>query len=140
MGIRHLSRSNKFSEAQLEVILVDLKNHLQNKEAHMTREHYFEMCLALGSEPIDEEIPIEPEDLPSEIQDILELYHQLEDRYSEFSGVYMGKSYLGFAHLHDIFCRDLDRIFCLRILRYIDSLRQEDVHKRHTTKKATVKP
>lgn len=100
---------------------------MQNSAAKMTPELYFEMCEALGSQPIDSEIPVELGDLPAEIQDIFELYRQLEDKYSDFSGQYLGKSYIGFAPLHEIFCPDLDKIFCLRILRYIDSLKIENM-------------
>lgn len=92
----------------------------------MTRELYFEMCETMGSIPIEEEIPIELDDFPTEIRTILDLYRQLEDRYSEFSGSYMGKSYIGFPPLHEMFCPDLDKVFCLSILRYIDSLRLEE--------------
>ena len=99
---------------------------MQNNSVGMTRALYFEMCEAIGSTPIEEEIPIELEDLSTEIRTILDLYRQLEDRFSEFSGSYMGKSYIGFPPLHEMFCPDLDKVFCLSILRYIDSLRLEE--------------
>ena len=106
----------------------------------MTRQLYFEMCEALGTQPLESEIPIELEDLPTEIQEILELYRQLEDRYAEFSGVFLGKSYIGFSQLHEIFSPSLDKVFCLRILRYIDSLRIEDASiKAERQKKMTPK-
>lgn len=105
----------------------------------MTRELYFDMCETLGTTPIEEEIPVELEDLSTEIRTILDLYRQLEDRYSDFSGSYMGKSYIGFPPLHEMFCPDLDKVFCLSILRYIDSLRLEDSATKMKQKQANQK-
>ncbi len=45
----------------------------------MTKDRYFEMCEALGSKPIESQIPVEFEDLVHELQEILVIYNNLQD-------------------------------------------------------------
>ncbi len=61
----------------------------------MTKEAYFEMCEALGSEPIESEIPIDYSDLPDEIQYAFGIYGKLRDEWDGFNGVYLGKNFNG---------------------------------------------
>lgn len=57
----------------------------------MTKEHYFEACEALGSEPLEEEIPVELEDLPLDVMIAYGVYDRLRDTYDNFNGNYLGK-------------------------------------------------
>jgi len=57
----------------------------------MTKERYYEVCEALGSEPIEEEIPIELEDLPLDVMVAYGVYDRLRDVYDNFNGNYLGK-------------------------------------------------
>ena len=66
----------------------------------MTKEAYFEMCELMGSEPIDEEIPVDYEDLFVDVQEALGIYSKLKDEWDTMNGNYMGKNYAG---LLDIF-------------------------------------
>jgi len=52
----------------------------------MTRESYLDMCEAMGSEPIDEEIPVGAEDLLYETVRALAIYSYLPDRFDGMSG------------------------------------------------------
>lgn len=61
----------------------------------MTKEAYFEMCETLGSEPIEEEIPVDFEDLISDVQEAMGIYFKLRDEWDTMNGTYLGKSYAG---------------------------------------------
>jgi hypothetical protein len=68
----------------------------------MTKETYFEMCEALGSEPIESEIPIDFSDLPEEIQYTFSIYSRLRDEWDGFNGVYLGKNLSGILDIFTI--------------------------------------
>ena len=57
----------------------------------MDKHTYFEMCEMLGTEPIDDDIPIEVDDLPELVQKALHIYSYLPDAWEGMSGTYMGK-------------------------------------------------
>lgn len=52
---------------------------------------YFELCEALGTPPVDEEIPIDREDLFYETRWVLSIYDDMPDKWNTTAGVYMGK-------------------------------------------------
>ncbi len=66
----------------------------------MTKDTYLDMCEALGSDPIEDEIPVDYEDFHYDVQEALSVYHKLRDEWDTMNGNYMGKSYAG---LLDIF-------------------------------------
>jgi len=59
----------------------------------MTKSQYFEMCEMLGSEPKDSEIPIEFDDLSTELQEALQIYSNLQDCWDYMGGNYIGKNF-----------------------------------------------
>ena len=69
----------------------------------MTKEKYLEMCDAIGSEPIEEEIPIEQEDLSQEIIYILEIYNYLDDKHNPTTGQFLGKVYNNVPYFIDLY-------------------------------------
>lgn len=96
----------------------------------MTQEQYFEMCEALGTEPVESEIPVSYGDLPVEIQQVLQLYGMLQDTWEGFNGIYLGKNLSGIKDFLDILNIDLqDRQLYLVILKLIDKLRVEEINK-----------
>lgn len=68
----------------------------------MTKAAYFEMCEMLGTEPVDEEIPVEYEDLFIDLQQAMNIYYKLRDEWDTMNGVYMGKSYAGILDIFTI--------------------------------------
>ena len=60
------------------------------------------MCEALGSEPIESEIPIDFSDLHTDVQEAMGIYSKLRDEWEGMSGTYMGKSYAGIKDIFDI--------------------------------------
>lgn len=57
----------------------------------MSKEAYFEMCETMGSEPIEEEIPIEYDDFSVQGQEAIDLFNLLPDKWEGMSGSYLGK-------------------------------------------------
>lgn len=94
----------------------------------MTRERYLEMCEALGNEPVEEEIPVEVEDLPAEVQYCLMLYNLLQDCWDYMGGNYIGKSMGEFWKLVELDEIPLvDRKYYYEIIIHIDSIRAENI-------------
>ena len=74
-----------------------------NASVGMSKEAYYEMCEALGSEPIEEEIPVEVSDFPAEVQVAIMLYNKLRDEWDYMGGNYIGKSLVGLRDILDMF-------------------------------------
>lgn len=103
-----------------------LKSFLQNSTIRMTKDNYFEMCETLGTEPVEEEIPVEMEDFPPEVQQGIVVYYKLKDDWEPMSGTYMGKSYFGLQDILDILEIDKrDRRDILEWIEILDSARME---------------
>jgi hypothetical protein len=92
----------------------------------MTKEQYFEMCEALGSEPLSEEIPVEMDDFPIEIQEVFSVYYKLRDDWDYFAGIYKGKSYDGLVDILDILdIEKKNRKYLLEWIAVLDRFRSE---------------
>lgn len=57
----------------------------------MTRDGYFEMCEVMGTVPKDDEIPVEFDDLITEVQECVVIYNSLRDSWEFVGGNYLGK-------------------------------------------------
>ena len=84
----------------------------------MSRDAYFEMCEALGAEPIESEIPVDEEDLCIEALQAFEVSSFLPDRYEGMSGMYLGKDMGGIGDILDVLGIQ-DRYHVLLFLRVI---------------------
>lgn len=94
----------------------------------MTKEAYFEMCEALGNEPIDDEIPVELEDFPNEVQNSINIYYRLKDEWDTMNGIYLGKSYNGLADIFNIYEVDTaDRKYFLEWFAVMDASRSRAI-------------
>ena len=98
---------------------------------------YFEMCEALGNEPVESEIPVELDDFPLEIQEILGIYKFLKDDWEPMNGVYMGKNFTGILEVFDIFeIPKIDRQTYMSLLYSIDAIRAEEIKKQQAAKQS----
>ena len=96
---------------------------------------YFEICEQMGSEPIEEEIPVDMEDFPIEIQQVLNIYFKLRDEWDGMSGSYMGKSYAGLGDILDIHgIEKADKEYVLDWLTVIDRIRSKIIESAHSKK------
>lgn len=87
----------------------------------MTKDQYYEMCDMLGTDPKEDEVPVELDDFPSEVQTAFEVYQVLQDHWEGMSGTYMGKHLSGIRDIFDIFeIEHSDRKLILELISLID--------------------
>ncbi len=94
------------------------------------------MCEMLGTTPVEEEIPIEYDDLPIEVQEVLGVYKLLKDDFEYVNGNYLGKSLVGIKDIFDL-CNipESQRLFTLELIFLLDSLRAEEYARQKPTSK-----
>lgn len=101
-----------------------IESYFQNSQVSMTKEAYYEMCDALGSEPIESEIPVELSDFPSELQEVFAIYYKLRDDWDTMNGIYLGKSYVGLIDTLEVYeVEKIDRKYFLEWIAVIDAAR-----------------
>jgi len=113
-----------------------LRSYFQNSDVSMTKDTYFEMCEMLGTEPNEDEIPIEFDDFPTEIQETMGIYYRLRDEWDTMNGIYTGKSFVGLSDILDILeVEHKDRKYVLEWISTIDSIRSKILNKKETVTK-----
>ena len=95
----------------------------------MTKDTYFEMCEALGNEPLESEIPVDFEDFPLEVQQAFNAYKMLRDEWDTMSGVYLGKSLIGVKDILEATEIDVsEHKLVIMLIRLIDNVRSEEIN------------
>ena len=95
----------------------------------MTKQQYFEMCEMMGSDPIEDEIPVELDDLPAEVQLAVQIYGILPDIWDTMVGRYAGKKMHNIKDIFDMWEVDAaDRKIMYTILLLLDNLRMQDLN------------
>ncbi len=105
----------------------------------MTKDQYYEMCELLGTEPNEDEIPIDFEDLFDEVQEAMQVYNMLSDNWDSMNGIYLGKNFVG---IHDIFSimEVDDEKSCFLILGMIDKRRSKIINDKRPKSQDKTKP
>jgi hypothetical protein len=92
----------------------------------MTKDLYFEMCAALGTEPVESEIPVELDDFVYLVQQCIQIYYVLPDMWDPMGGNYLGKDYsLVFKLLKLYLISKSENLLALEFLQYTDSVRSK---------------
>lgn len=92
----------------------------------MSKEKYLEMCEMLGEAVDENNLPVELDDFPVEVQEALLLYRSLKDEYDTFNGDYLGKNFTGIVDYLEVMGIDKqDKRNVLDLIRTIDSVRKE---------------
>jgi hypothetical protein len=95
----------------------------------MTKDQYFDMCEALGNEPVESEIPVEFDDFPLEVQQAFNAYRMLRDEWDTMSGIYLGKSLIGIKDVLEATEIDYsEQKFIIMLIRLIDNVRSDEVN------------
>lgn len=95
----------------------------------MTKEQYFEMCEMMGSDPVQSEIPVELDDLPTEVQTTMQIYGLLPDIWDTMVGRYVGKKMTNIKDIFDMWEVDIaDRRIMYTLLLTLDNLRMQDLN------------
>lgn len=92
----------------------------------MTKDTYFEMCDMLGTDPVDDEIPLELSDFPELVQQVFNIYQMLADNWDTMSGTYLGKDYslvFRLLEVYGITCNH-EQLIAFDILKSLDSTRK----------------
>lgn len=84
------------------------------------------MCEALGTEPVEDEIPVDLSDFPELIQQIFTIYNLLVDHWDGMSGVFFGKRLEGLADIFRFYeLDDYEQLYALGIIKFLDSVRSK---------------
>lgn len=103
----------------------------------MTKQSYFELCEVMGNEPVEEEIPVEFDDFPLEVQQAFAVYRMLRDEWDTMNGLYLGKSLIGIKDVLEATEIEPDeQKFIIVLVRMIDNVRSNEIN----TKKMSEKP
>lgn len=98
------------------------------------------MCEMLGSEPIEDEIPLDISDFSEDVQTVFEMYSMLPDNWDGFGGNYLGKDTSNIFRIFNLYGIDeKDIIFYLRMIRYMDNVRGNLVSQKLKLKQAAEK-
>lgn len=106
----------------------------------MTKERYFEMCEAIGSEPLESEIPIEIEDFPEEVQQAFQIYYLLKDIWDTMGGNYLGKDTSTLFNFFDLY--DIDkpnRLIIVSLIQQMDYARSRLISQKQKAKEPSSK-
>lgn len=97
---------------------------------------YLDMCESLGTEPKEDEIPVEYEDLLADVHEALNIYSKLRDEWDTMNGVYLGKSFVGINDIFHLYgVPEEDRRTVFELINTIDAARAKILNKKKQTKK-----
>ena len=97
----------------------------------MTKDTYFEMCEMLGNPVVEEDIPVELDDFPIEMQQAFSVYRMLRDEWDTMNGNYLGKSLIGIRDVLEATEIELgDQKFITALVRIIDDVRSAEINKK----------
>ena len=100
----------------------------------MSKEHYYEICEALGSEPIEEEIPIEQDDLPEIVVNTLAIYESLIDEWEYMGGNYVGKNLQNLFQVLDLYdIPNYERLLVYKLICIIDAERRDIIREKQAS-------
>jgi hypothetical protein len=102
----------------------------------MTKEAYFELCEVMGSEPIDDEIPVEFDEFPIEVQQAFSVYKMLRDEWDSMSGIYLGKNFIGIKDILEYAeIEQNEQKFIVSLVRIIDTVRSTETNSKKMSEK-----
>jgi hypothetical protein len=102
----------------------------------MTREAYYELCEVMGNEPIEEEIPVEFDDFPIEVQQAFSVYRMLRDEWDTMNGLYLGKTLIGIKDILEATEVEPDeQKFIIVLVRMIDQVRSNEINSKKISEK-----
>lgn len=101
----------------------------------MTKEQYLEMCESIGSKPIEEEIPIEYDELPPLVQLAFTIYEALRDEWEYMGGNYVGKNLQNLFQVLDLYdIPEEERLLTYKVLCVIDNERRSILRSKNKDK------
>jgi hypothetical protein len=117
-----------------------LTSYFQNADVGMTKDAYYEMCEAMGIEPVEEQAPIEYQDFPPEVQQCFKFYYMLRDVWDPMGGSYLGKDMSTIFEVFRLYgLEQYEQIFAIEIIQAIDYERGSLIKAKQKIKEASSK-
>lgn len=91
------------------------------------------MCEIYGTEPKEDEIPVEFDDLLDEIQEAILVYNMLQDNWDTMNGNYLGKHYTSIGEIFNIAGVE-DKQCCFAIIQLLDKERSKIINSKKPAK------
>lgn len=92
----------------------------------MTKDSYFEMCEMMGTEPDENEVPVELDDFPDLVQQTFYIYSMLSDTWDPMGGNYLGKNYSTLFDILELYeYTQQESIFIIELIHEMDAARSE---------------
>lgn len=91
----------------------------------MSKAEYLDMCVNLGTEPDENEMPPDFEDLTIQSQECINLFNYLPDKWNEMSGSYVGKDLSDLFTIYKLF--NIDKCNWLLYLELLNVIIDERI-------------
>ena len=83
------------------------------------------MCEQLGTDPLEGQVPVDFSDFPFEVQEVINIFSILPDKWEGMSGTYMGKDYSILPYLFDNIFNVEDIQLSMKLLLMVDKIVKE---------------
>jgi len=94
------------------------------------------MCEVMGNEPIEDEIPVDFDEFPIEVQQAFGIYRMLRDEWDSINGLYLGKSLIGIKDILEAMeIEPSDQKFIIVLVRMIDEVRSNEINSKKKSEK-----
>lgn len=113
-----------------------LDNWLQNSDVGVSKEQYLEMCELMGTEPVEEDMPLDMSDFPYEAQQAVQVFGLLKDVWDPFGGNYLGKDLTIIFQVFDLLeVENSSRKLVFKIVQHLDHCRAAIIKRKQESKK-----
>ena len=113
-----------------------LDNWLQNSDVGVSKETYIEMCEMMGTEPNEDDMPLEMSDFPYEAQQAVQVFGLLKDVWDPFGGNYLGKDLSIIFQVFDLLEIDHhSRKIVFKIVQHLDHCRAAIIKRKQDAQK-----
>jgi hypothetical protein len=90
----------------------------------------------MGNEPIEDEIPVDFDEFPIEVQQAFGIYRMLRDEWDSINGLYLGKSLIGIKDILEAMeIEPSDQKFIIVLVRMIDEVRSNEINSKKKSEK-----
>lgn len=114
---------------------------MENLDAGVDKDAYFEICREMGSEPVESEIPLDIDDFPEFVAQVIQMYYMLRDIWDPMSATYMGKDLGIIFRFFDLYELDKEeQKLAITYIGYLDNVRRSILSRNREAKEAVTKP
>jgi hypothetical protein len=94
------------------------------------------MCEVMGNQPVEEEIPVDFDEFPIEVQQAFGIYRMLRDEWDSINGLYLGKSLIGIKDILEAMeIEPSEQKFIIVLVRMIDEVRSNEINSKKKSEK-----